>query len=77
MQLEDDVIARNGYYEDMMAFTKQEATRQWLYLEFSQLGFIGASVSLGTPECCFGVLETAGHMIKSSPRGFQPAFLWK
>lgn len=41
VQLEDDVIAKNGYYDDMMAFTKQEATRQWLYLEFSQLGFIG------------------------------------
>lgn len=41
-QLEDDVIAKNGYYNDMKAFTKQDANNQWLYVEFSQLGFIGA-----------------------------------
>lgn len=43
-QLEDDVIAKNGYYSDMKTFTKQEANNQWFYAEFSQLGFIGESL---------------------------------
>ncbi|XP_070692641.1 alpha-1,3-mannosyl-glycoprotein 4-beta-N-acetylglucosaminyltransferase A isoform X2 [Pempheris klunzingeri] len=41
VQLEDDVIARAGYYSDMKTYTSQEASKPWLYLEFSQLGFIG------------------------------------
>ena len=40
-QLEDDVIARAGYYNDMKTFTTQEASKEWLFLEFSKLGFIG------------------------------------
>lgn len=43
-QLEDDVIAKAGYYNDMKTFSTQEASKQWLYLEFSQLGFIGMCV---------------------------------
>lgn len=43
-QLEDDVIAKNGYYNDMKAFTKQDVNNQWLFVEFSQLGFIGVSL---------------------------------
>lgn len=40
-QLEDDIIARWGYYAEMKAFAIQEAPKEWLFLEFSQLGFIG------------------------------------
>lgn len=40
-QLEDDIVAREGYYNDMKTFAVQEASKPWLYLEFSQLGFIG------------------------------------
>ncbi len=45
-QLEDDVVAKAGYYNHMKAFATQEASKQWLYLEFSQLGFIGLFVCL-------------------------------
>ncbi|XP_015251865.1 PREDICTED: alpha-1,3-mannosyl-glycoprotein 4-beta-N-acetylglucosaminyltransferase-like protein MGAT4D [Cyprinodon variegatus] len=41
VQLEDDVVAKTGYYSDMKAFVTQAAPSEWLYLEFSQLGFIG------------------------------------
>ncbi|KAM6924025.1 alpha-1,3-mannosyl-glycoprotein 4-beta-N-acetylglucosaminyltransferase A-like [Xenentodon cancila] len=41
VQLEDDVIAKDGYYSDMKTFANREASRAWLYVEFSQLGFIG------------------------------------
>ncbi|XP_071313175.1 alpha-1,3-mannosyl-glycoprotein 4-beta-N-acetylglucosaminyltransferase B-like isoform X2 [Trachinotus anak] len=41
VQLEDDVVAKAGYYDDMKTFATQEASKPWLYLEFSQLGFIG------------------------------------
>uniref|UniRef100_A0A674NNC4 Alpha-1,3-mannosyl-glycoprotein 4-beta-N-acetylglucosaminyltransferase B-like n=1 Tax=Takifugu rubripes TaxID=31033 RepID=A0A674NNC4_TAKRU len=41
IQLEDDVIAKSGYYDEIKAFTAQEASKDWLFLEFSQLGFIG------------------------------------
>lgn len=40
-QLEDDVVAKTGYYSDMKTFVSQVASDEWLYLEFSQLGFIG------------------------------------
>ncbi|MEQ2278310.1 Alpha-1,3-mannosyl-glycoprotein 4-beta-N-acetylglucosaminyltransferase B, partial [Xenotaenia resolanae] len=39
--LEDDVFAKTGYYSDMKAFAMEAASTEWLYLEFSQLGFIG------------------------------------
>uniref|UniRef100_A0A8C7Z5J8 Zgc:154054 n=1 Tax=Oryzias sinensis TaxID=183150 RepID=A0A8C7Z5J8_9TELE len=41
VQLEDDVVAKDGYYSDMKTYTIREASENWLYLEFSQLGFIG------------------------------------
>lgn len=41
LQLEDDVVAKDGYYSDMKTYTIREASEDWLYLEFSQLGFIG------------------------------------
>ncbi|XP_050924967.1 alpha-1,3-mannosyl-glycoprotein 4-beta-N-acetylglucosaminyltransferase B-like [Lates calcarifer] len=41
VQLEDDVVAKAGYYNDMKTFATQESSKPWLYLEFSQLGFIG------------------------------------
>ncbi|XP_047208652.1 alpha-1,3-mannosyl-glycoprotein 4-beta-N-acetylglucosaminyltransferase B-like isoform X2 [Girardinichthys multiradiatus] len=41
IQLEDDVFAKTGYYSDMKAFAMEPASTEWLYLEFSQLGFIG------------------------------------
>uniref|UniRef100_A0A3P9L8S7 Alpha-1,3-mannosyl-glycoprotein 4-beta-N-acetylglucosaminyltransferase B n=1 Tax=Oryzias latipes TaxID=8090 RepID=A0A3P9L8S7_ORYLA len=41
VQLEDDVVAKDGYYSDMKTYTIREASEDWLYLEFSQLGFIG------------------------------------
>ncbi|CAK6980276.1 alpha-1%2C3-mannosyl-glycoprotein 4-beta-N-acetylglucosaminyltransferase B-like [Scomber scombrus] len=41
VQLEDDVVAREDYYNAMKTYAYQEASKQWLFLEFSQLGFIG------------------------------------
>ncbi|XP_065098858.1 alpha-1,3-mannosyl-glycoprotein 4-beta-N-acetylglucosaminyltransferase B [Paramisgurnus dabryanus] len=41
IQLEDDIVAKQGYSESMKAFVQQELSQEWLYLEFSQLGFIG------------------------------------
>ncbi|XP_068451504.1 alpha-1,3-mannosyl-glycoprotein 4-beta-N-acetylglucosaminyltransferase B-like isoform X2 [Clinocottus analis] len=40
VQLEDDVVAKAGYFNDIRTFATQ-GSKQWLYLEFSQLGFIG------------------------------------
>lgn len=41
VQLEDDVIAKTDYYDAMKSYAVQEASKPWLYLEFSKLGFIG------------------------------------
>lgn len=41
LQLEDDVVAKTSYYNDMKIYTTKEASTDWLYLEFSRLGFIG------------------------------------
>uniref|UniRef100_A0A672ZRF4 Alpha-1,3-mannosyl-glycoprotein 4-beta-N-acetylglucosaminyltransferase B-like n=1 Tax=Sphaeramia orbicularis TaxID=375764 RepID=A0A672ZRF4_9TELE len=41
VQLEDDVIAKTDYYSAMKTYANQEASKPWLFLEFSQLGFIG------------------------------------
>ncbi|XP_035506631.2 alpha-1,3-mannosyl-glycoprotein 4-beta-N-acetylglucosaminyltransferase B isoform X3 [Scophthalmus maximus] len=41
VQLEDDVVAKAGYFNDLKNFAAQEASKPWLYLEFSHLGFIG------------------------------------
>ncbi|XP_041638451.1 alpha-1,3-mannosyl-glycoprotein 4-beta-N-acetylglucosaminyltransferase A-like [Cheilinus undulatus] len=41
VQLEDDVVAAADYFSTMKSFADQEASKGWLYLEFSTLGFIG------------------------------------
>ncbi|XP_060077650.1 alpha-1,3-mannosyl-glycoprotein 4-beta-N-acetylglucosaminyltransferase B-like [Ylistrum balloti] len=41
VQLEDDVIAKPGYFSIMKKFAEQQHTEEWMLLEFSALGFIG------------------------------------
>ncbi|XP_034036874.1 alpha-1,3-mannosyl-glycoprotein 4-beta-N-acetylglucosaminyltransferase B-like [Thalassophryne amazonica] len=41
VQLEDDIIAKEDYYEAMKTFISQQTSNRWFILEFSQLGFIG------------------------------------
>ncbi|KAM3842890.1 alpha-1,3-mannosyl-glycoprotein 4-beta-N-acetylglucosaminyltransferase B, partial [Diretmus argenteus] len=41
VQLEDDIVAKADYYNTMITFATQQASKRWLFLEFSQLGFIG------------------------------------
>ncbi|KAM6999659.1 alpha-1,3-mannosyl-glycoprotein 4-beta-N-acetylglucosaminyltransferase B [Tautogolabrus adspersus] len=41
VQLEDDIVAKADYLRNMKTYANQEASKEWLYLEFSQLGFIG------------------------------------
>ncbi|XP_076148199.1 alpha-1,3-mannosyl-glycoprotein 4-beta-N-acetylglucosaminyltransferase B [Alosa pseudoharengus] len=41
VQLEDDIVAKLGYSDAMKTFATGLSSQQWLYLEFSQLGFIG------------------------------------
>lgn len=41
MQLEDDVIAKPGYFSIMKTFAEQQSSSTWVLLEFSTLGFIG------------------------------------
>ncbi|XP_039607583.1 alpha-1,3-mannosyl-glycoprotein 4-beta-N-acetylglucosaminyltransferase B-like isoform X3 [Polypterus senegalus] len=41
VQLEDDIVARSGYYQSMKNFVLQQTSADWMVLEFSQLGFIG------------------------------------
>uniref|UniRef100_A0A672H2R0 Alpha-1,3-mannosyl-glycoprotein 4-beta-N-acetylglucosaminyltransferase B-like n=1 Tax=Salarias fasciatus TaxID=181472 RepID=A0A672H2R0_SALFA len=41
VQLEDDVVAKADYYSSMKTYASQEESKQWLFLEFSLLGFIG------------------------------------
>ncbi|XP_071769703.2 alpha-1,3-mannosyl-glycoprotein 4-beta-N-acetylglucosaminyltransferase B isoform X1 [Centroberyx gerrardi] len=41
VQLEDDIVAKADYYNTMKSYATQQAANQWLFLEFSQLGFIG------------------------------------
>ncbi|XP_076878082.1 alpha-1,3-mannosyl-glycoprotein 4-beta-N-acetylglucosaminyltransferase B isoform X2 [Brachyhypopomus gauderio] len=41
IQLEDDIVAKSGYTENIKAHVQEVIGQQWLYLEFSQLGFIG------------------------------------
>ncbi|XP_075994801.1 alpha-1,3-mannosyl-glycoprotein 4-beta-N-acetylglucosaminyltransferase B [Genypterus blacodes] len=47
VQLEDDVIAKADYYDAMKTYATQQASKQWLFLEFSQLGFIGKMFRTG------------------------------
>ncbi|XP_063046590.1 alpha-1,3-mannosyl-glycoprotein 4-beta-N-acetylglucosaminyltransferase B-like isoform X1 [Engraulis encrasicolus] len=41
VQLEDDIVAKVGYTDAMKKFANGLSSEDWLYLEFSQLGFIG------------------------------------
>ncbi|KAF7642782.1 hypothetical protein LDENG_00250840 [Lucifuga dentata] len=41
VQLEDDVVAKANYYDAMKTYVTEQASKPWLFLEFSQLGFIG------------------------------------
>ncbi|XP_036043479.1 alpha-1,3-mannosyl-glycoprotein 4-beta-N-acetylglucosaminyltransferase-like protein MGAT4D [Onychomys torridus] len=41
LQLEDDIIARQMYFTKMKDFVNSLTSKNWLYIEFSVLGFIG------------------------------------
>ncbi|MCI4379656.1 hypothetical protein PGIGA_G00230750 [Pangasianodon gigas] len=41
IQLEDDIVAKSGYSESIKEYISNVDNEQWLFLEFSQLGFIG------------------------------------
>lgn len=41
VQLEDDIIARTGYFQTMKNVALQKTSVEWMVMEFSQLGFIG------------------------------------
>uniref|UniRef100_A0A671N0M2 Alpha-1,3-mannosyl-glycoprotein 4-beta-N-acetylglucosaminyltransferase B-like n=1 Tax=Sinocyclocheilus anshuiensis TaxID=1608454 RepID=A0A671N0M2_9TELE len=41
VQLEDDIIAKQGFFESMKKYIAYVLSEEWLFLEFSQLGFIG------------------------------------
>ena len=41
LQLEDDVVAKMGFYSLIKTFVQKQATRAWMMIEFTQLGFIG------------------------------------
>ncbi|EDO33330.1 predicted protein [Nematostella vectensis] len=41
MQLEDDVIARKGYFKATKNFINRNVGREWLFLEMGYTGFIG------------------------------------
>lgn len=42
LQLEDDIVAKPNYLSTMKNFALQQPSEDWMILEFSQLGFIGA-----------------------------------
>uniref|UniRef100_A0A8C1V4F8 Zgc:154054 n=1 Tax=Cyprinus carpio TaxID=7962 RepID=A0A8C1V4F8_CYPCA len=41
VQLEDDIVAKQGFFESMKKYIADVLSEEWLFLEFSQLGFIG------------------------------------
>uniref|UniRef100_A0A8C0Y3T4 Zgc:154054 n=2 Tax=Cyprinus carpio TaxID=7962 RepID=A0A8C0Y3T4_CYPCA len=41
VQLEDDIVAKQGFFESMKTYIEQVLSEEWLFMEFSQLGFIG------------------------------------
>jgi len=45
-QLEDDIVAKQGFFESMKKYIELVLFEEWLFLEFSQLGFIGQCVVL-------------------------------
>lgn len=40
-QLEDDIVAKPEYTQIIKNFAAQQESKEWMILEFSQLGFIG------------------------------------
>lgn len=44
-QLEDDIIAKPSYSEEIKNFVTKQESKDWIFLEFSQLGFIGKTSS--------------------------------
>ncbi|XP_077103763.1 alpha-1,3-mannosyl-glycoprotein 4-beta-N-acetylglucosaminyltransferase B isoform X1 [Siphateles boraxobius] len=41
LQLEDDIVAKQGFFESIKRYIELVLSEEWLFLEFSQLGFIG------------------------------------
>lgn len=41
LQLEDDVVAKPGFFSVMKAYADEQKENDWILLEFSALGFIG------------------------------------
>ncbi|KAL0974235.1 hypothetical protein UPYG_G00217500 [Umbra pygmaea] len=41
VQLEDDIVAKPGYSQAMKTYVRSLTSDDWMFLEFSQLGFIG------------------------------------
>ena len=41
LQLEDDVVSKNGFFGTIVKFIDGLKSKDWMMLEFSQLGFIG------------------------------------
>nr|XP_033795553.1 alpha-1,3-mannosyl-glycoprotein 4-beta-N-acetylglucosaminyltransferase-like protein MGAT4D isoform X2 [Geotrypetes seraphini] len=41
IQLEDDIIAKPGYFQSIKKFAMEQTSDDWMILDFSQLGFIG------------------------------------
>ncbi|ESO10802.1 hypothetical protein HELRODRAFT_72364 [Helobdella robusta] len=41
LQLEDDIISKQGYFESIKSYANTHLSEKWLLLEFSHLGFIG------------------------------------
>ncbi|XP_030638641.1 alpha-1,3-mannosyl-glycoprotein 4-beta-N-acetylglucosaminyltransferase B [Chanos chanos] len=41
VQLEDDIVAKQGYSQTMKTYATGILSEEWLFLEFSKLGFIG------------------------------------
>ncbi|XP_012974320.1 alpha-1,3-mannosyl-glycoprotein 4-beta-N-acetylglucosaminyltransferase-like protein MGAT4D isoform X1 [Mesocricetus auratus] len=41
LQLEDDIIAKQMYFTKMKDFVNSLPSKNWLFIEFSELGFIG------------------------------------
>ncbi|RMZ93231.1 alpha-1-3-mannosyl-glyco 4-beta-N-acetylglucosaminyltransferase B, partial [Brachionus plicatilis] len=41
LQLEDDVVAKSGFFSTIKNFITEQKSNDWMIIEFSQLGFIG------------------------------------
>lgn len=52
--MEDDIVANPGYSQTMKTYVRKLATDDWMFLEFSQLGFIGESMLFCESVCSQG-----------------------